>query len=159
KTLHVIAWTTLIFGIVLWYADTKTPTAKNIDHMNMKDSLIIGLAQTLALIPGTSRSGITITAARFLGYSRSESARYSLLLAIVAISGAGALIGLGIIKDGDTQLGVNVLIGVFFSFISGLVAIFVMMKFLEKATFTAFSIYRIMLGGALLVLLYTDIIG
>ncbi|MCK5374982.1 MAG: undecaprenyl-diphosphate phosphatase, partial [Alphaproteobacteria bacterium] len=69
KTLYVIAWTTLLFGIVLWYADAKTTSIKNIEQMNMKNALLIGLAQILALIPGTSRSGITMTAARFLGYN------------------------------------------------------------------------------------------
>ncbi len=159
KTLYVIAWTTLIFGLVLWYADAKTTATKTIGQMTYKDSLLIGLAQVLALIPGTSRSGITMTAARFLGYNRSESAHYSMLLAMIAISGAGILIGMDVLKEGSTQLGIDVLIGIAVSFISGLIAVFSMMKFLEKATFTAFAIYRIILGIALLSLLYTGVIG
>lgn len=159
KTLYVIAWTTLIFGIVLWYADTRTSTTKTTENMTYKDALLIGLAQILALIPGVSRSGITMTAARFLGYTRSEAARYSLLLAMIAISGAGALISLDVLESANAELGINVLIGISFSFISGLIAIFGMMKFLEKATFTVFAAYRIVLGIALLALLYTGIIG
>jgi undecaprenyl-diphosphatase len=159
KTLHVIAWTTLVFGIVLWWADAKTTAKREIKDLTFKDAILIGLSQILALIPGTSRSGITMTAARFLGFSRQESAHYSLLLAMVAISGAGTLIGLDLIKDGNVQLGFDALIGVIFSFISGLIAITVMMKFLEKSSFTIFAIYRIILGGGLLTLLYTGVIG
>lgn len=159
KTLYVIAWTTLIFGIVLWWADTKTTATREMRELTFKDAVLIGLAQILALIPGTSRSGITMTAARFLGFSRTESAHYSLLLAMVAISGAGALIGLDLIESGDLKLGLNALIAVIFSFISGWIAIVLMMKFLEKCTFTAFAIYRVILGGGLLVLLYSGIIS
>ncbi len=158
KTLHVIAWMTLIFGIVLWYAD-KQDTSKEVKDMTYKDAVIIGCAQILALIPGTSRSGITMTASRFLGYSRTESAHYSLLLAMVAISGAGALISLSLIKDGNVDLGMDALIAVVLSFISGWIAIAVMMKFLEKSSFTIFAIYRVILGGGLLALLYGGVIG
>ncbi len=159
KTLHVIAWATLIFGIVLWWADKKTATGKTIDQMTVKDAFFIGLAQMLALIPGTSRSGITMTASRMLGYDRTESARYSMFLAMVAISGAGALISLSLIKDGNLELGLNALIAAIFAFISGIIAIHLMMKFLEKSTFTVFAIYRIILGGALLIMLYTGAIA
>lgn len=159
KTLHVIAWATILFGILLWWADKKTQTTRKIDSLTAKDALFIGLAQMLALIPGTSRSGITMTAARFLGYSRSESAHYSLLLAIIAISGAGTLISIDLLKGEDVQLGTDVLIAVILSFISGWLAISAMMKFLEKCTFTIFAIYRIILGSALLALLYTGMIG
>lgn len=159
KTLHVIAWATLIFGIVLWWADKKTTTGKTIDHMTLKDAAFIGLAQMLALIPGTSRSGITMTASRMLGYDRTESARYSMFLAMVAISGAGLLISMSLIKDGNFELGLNALIAAVLSFISGIIAIHLMMKFLEKSTFTAFAIYRIILGGALLIMLYAGVIA
>ena len=159
KTLEVIAWMTLIFGVILWYADTKTAATKEVTQMTYRDAFIVGLAQILALIPGVSRSGITMTAARFLGYNRSESAHYSLLLAMVAISGAGALIGMDVLKDNSTQFGVDVLIAVSFSFISGFIAIHAMMGFLKKATFTPFAIYRVILGVLLLTLLYTGVIG
>ena len=159
KTLHVIAWATILFGILLWWADRKTQSTRTIDNLTIKDALLIGLAQMLALIPGTSRSGITMTAARMLGYSRQESAHYSLLLAIIAISGAGTLIGLDLLKSEDVQLSLDVLIAVILSFISGWIAILAMMKFLEKCTFTIFAIYRVILGGALLTLLYTGMIG
>lgn len=159
KTLYVIAWMTLIFGIVLWYADTKTLATKQMKDMSYKDAIIIGFAQILALIPGTSRSGITMTAGRFLGYGRTDSAHYSMLLAMVAISGAGALISIGLLKDGDVQLGLDALIATVFSFISGWIALAVMMKYLQRATFTVFAVYRVILGGGLLILLYSGVIA
>ena len=159
KTLHVIAWATIIFGVVLWWADTKTTATREMKDLTYKDALLIGLAQMLALIPGTSRSGITMTASRFLGYSRTDAAHYSMLLAMVAISGAGALISLGLIKDGNVQLGMDALIAVVLSFISGWVAIHLMMKFLQNSTFTVFAVYRIILGAGLLGLLYSGIIS
>lgn len=159
KTLHVIAWSTIVFGVVLWWADVKTTATREMKDLTLKDAVLIGLSQMLALIPGTSRSGITMTAARFLGFSRQEAAHYSLLLAMVAISGAGVLIGLDLVKDENVQLGTDALIAVILSFISGWLAIAVMMKFLEKCTFTIFAIYRIILGSALLGLLYTGAIG
>lgn len=159
KTLHVIAWATIVFGIVLWWADAKMPATRTVKEMTIKDACLIGLAQMLALIPGTSRSGITMTAARFLGYSRTESAHFSLLLSMIAISGAGTLIGISLIEQGDLQLGLDALIAVFFAFISGWIAIAAMMAFLQKCTFTVFAIYRIILGGGLLALLYSGVIG
>ncbi len=159
KTLHVIAWATIIFGVVLWWADKKSPSTREVKDLTFKDAIIVGLAQTLALVPGTSRSGITMTASRFLGFTRREAARYSMLLAMVAISGAGALMSLSLLKSDDLSLGIDVLIAVIFSFISGLIAISVMMKYLEKSTFTVFAVYRIILGTILLGLLYGGYIG
>lgn len=161
KTLYVIGWMTLIFGVVLWWADAKNPVTRSIEDMTFKDAVIIGLAQIIALIPGTSRSGITMTASRFLGYSRSESAHYSMLLAMIAISGAGALIGLDLIKDSNTalEIGSDVLIGIVLSFLSSFLTLHVMMRYLQKWSFSVFAGYRVVLGVVLLTLLYTGVIG
>lgn len=159
KTLYVISWTTLGFGVVLWWADKKFNHARNIKELTYKDAFLIGLAQMLALIPGTSRSGITMTAARFLGFTRTSAAHYSMLLSMVAIAGAGALISLDLIKEGNVELGINAAIAALLSFICGWVSIAGMMKFLEHCTFKVFALYRIILGGGLLILLYGGIIG
>lgn len=159
RSLYVMAINTIIFGIILWWADKKHQETKTLEDMTYKDVLWIGLAQVLALIPGTSRSGITMTAGRTLGFSRTESARYSLLLAIVAISGAGALTSLSLIKDGDMALTIDAAIAVILSFISGWLSIAIMMKFLEKCSFTVFAVYRIALGLLLLGLLATGVIA
>ena len=152
--LEVMAWSTIIFGILLWIADRAPKSDKTLKDMDLKDALLIGLAQTLALIPGTSRSGITMTAARFLGYKRTESAHFSLLLAIIAISGAGAIGGVELIESGNAELRLDALLAIALSFLSGLLAISLMMKWLERSTFTVFAIYRIILGCALLGIIY-----
>ncbi|HOO81724.1 MAG TPA: undecaprenyl-diphosphate phosphatase [Alphaproteobacteria bacterium] len=155
--LNVIALTTLIFGILLWIADRKPAEGKTLENLNFKDAFLIGCAQTLALIPGTSRSGITMTAARFLGYSRTESAHFSLLLAIIAITGAGTLASLELYQSGDITLGLDALLATILAFIAGWASIVLMMKWLERASFTIFAIYRIILGAVLLIILNTGI--
>jgi undecaprenyl-diphosphatase len=151
--LNVMAASTLIFGILLWIADRRPAQNKTLDDLNLKDALIIGCAQTLALIPGTSRSGITMTAARFLGYNRTQSARFSLLLAIVAITGAGVLGTLELIQNGDATLSFEALIAASIAFIAGLISITLLMKWLEKCSFVPFAIYRIILGLILLAII------
>jgi len=155
RTVEIMAWMTIIFGIVLWWVDETRPMEKTIDQLNIKSALFVGFAQVLALVPGTSRSGITMIAARYLGFNRQESAHFSLLLAIVAIAGAGFITSLDLIKSGNPELGLDVLIAVFLSFISGWAAISLMMKWLEKSSFRIFAIYRILLGAALLFFLYS----
>ncbi|MDA0675635.1 MAG: undecaprenyl-diphosphate phosphatase, partial [Proteobacteria bacterium] len=104
RSIEVIGWTTLVFGIALWLADRKGATARKIEDMHLPDAVIIGLAQALAIIPGTSRSGITMTAARFLGMERRDGARFSMLLSIPVIIGAGSLQGWKLYQSGDAQL-------------------------------------------------------
>lgn len=151
---EIMAWMTLVFGIVLLIAD-KFNADKTLGQMNGMQATLIGLSQALALVPGVSRSGITMTSARFLGFSRVEAARFSLLLSIVAISGAGILSGGKLLETPNIALGADVLLAVFLSFISGWVAITLMMKWLSKATFLPFAIYRIVLGILLLGLIYS----
>jgi len=116
---------------------------------------MIGLAQALALVPGTSRSGITMSAARLLGFERSEAARVSMLMSIPTIIAAGALSGYDLWKSGDMMLGQNAAIAAGLSFVSALVAVHFLMRILKGWTFTPFVIYRIILGGALLWYAYT----
>ncbi len=154
---EIMAWMTLIFGVVLYFAD-KVDDGKELKDMNWKSALIIGLSQMIALIPGVSRSGITMTSARFLGFSRVEAARFSLLLSIVAISGAGFLTSLDLIETGDITLGYDILTAVALSFVSGYIAISLMMRWLSTATFMPFVIYRVGLGIILLGLIYGGVL-
>ena len=158
RSVTVTAWCTLIFGVVLWWADKKGAQTRTVDDIGAKDAIFIGFAQVLALIPGVSRSGITMSAARYLGINRTESARFSMLLAMVAISGAGLLGSLSLIESGDLALGLDVLLAVVFAFVSALAALHLMMRWLEKSSFTPFVIYRIALGVLLLGLIYGGII-
>ncbi len=154
--IEIMAWMTVIFAVVLHFAD-KFDAGKKIENMTHGNAFVIGLSQALALIPGVSRSGITMTSARFLGFSRVASAKFSLLLSIVAIGGAGFLSSLDLIKSGDFNLGTDIILAITLSFISGLIAIHLMMKWLSKATFMPFVIYRLILGIALLIFIYSGI--
>lgn len=159
RTIPVIGWGFVVFGVVLWVADRFFPQEKAMENLSMRQAFFIGLAQALALIPGISRSGITMTAGRFLSLNRTESARFSLFLAIVAISGAGALGGIDLLHSGNVTLGLDALIAAFISFASSFLAIALMMRWLTRATFTPFVIYRIIFGAVLLALFYSGFIG
>ena len=124
------------------------------EAMTWRHALLIGLAQCLALIPGTSRAGITMTAALFLGYQRAEAARFSLLLSIPTTAAAGCLIGLQLWKGGDLALQTDALLAAGFAFIAAWLAIGGMMAWLRRASFTPFVFYRLFLGVSLLVWLY-----
>lgn len=154
RSIQVIAWATLGFGILLWAVDRAGMTVRRIEHMGYGGAFFIGLSQVLALIPGTSRSGITMTAARLLGYERSEAARFSMLLAIPAILAAGTLAGIDLYKSGDTRLTADALIAGGLSLVTALLAIVAMMGWLKRASFLPFVIYRILLGCGLLAWLY-----
>ncbi|MBL4693534.1 MAG: undecaprenyl-diphosphate phosphatase [Magnetovibrio sp.] len=154
RSIEVIGWATLGFGLVLWMTDKFGLTLRRMEHLGVSDVLIIGISQCLALIPGTSRSGITMAAGRLLGMERVDCARFSMLLSIPAIVGAGVLKGLDLYKSGDVLQMNTALTGIGLSFVSALVAIALMMAWLRRASFTPFVLYRIALGGALLAVAY-----
>jgi len=116
--------------------------------------LLIGLAQTLALIPGTSRSGITITAARALGFEREDAARISLLLSIPIILAAGGYQSLEVVQSGQMALGLDALLAAALAFAAALLAVALMMRWLRHASYTPFVVYRLLLGAGLLYWLY-----
>ncbi len=155
RSLPVLAWCTLIFALVLWVSDKYGATVRTLDNLSIKGALFIGVAQVLALIPGTSRSGITMSAARWLGISRTESARFSLLLAMVAISGAGTLSGIDLLQSGNLSLGFDTFLAVILSFFASWVAIILLMKWLTRSSFTPFVLYRLIIGTVLLLLIYS----
>lgn len=150
RSTKLIGWTIIIFGILLYLADKIGWTIRKIDHLTAIDAIIIGLAQCIALIPGTSRSGITITAGRFLGLERREAAQFSMLLAIPTILGAGALVSYNLYKTGDISNVIYAIDGITYSFIASIIAIYAMMWWLKNKTFLPFVIYRMILGTFLL---------
>ena len=152
RNLYLTAIMLIVFGLILGFADKVGKRQTELREMTWRDGIVFGFAQALALIPGVSRSGITMTAGRMVGLEPSQAARFSLFLAMVAISGAGALTGLDLIEAQDLALSLDILTAVFFSFISGYLAIHLMLKWLEKHGFGVFVVYRIILGAALLVL-------
>ncbi len=153
RGIEVVGWNAIIFGIVLFVADKVGPHVKKMEDMTFHPAMIIGLAQALALIPGTSRSGITMSAARFLGFERGEAARFSFLLGIPAIAGAGVLEFLDIRASGQ-GLPPGAVTAAIFTFFSALAAIAFLMALLKRMSFTPFVLYRMFLGGFLLVMAY-----
>lgn len=150
RNTKIIGWNILCYGILLWIIDSLSLTVRKIKNLEIKDALLIGLAQCLALIPGTSRSGITITMGRFLGMERREAAKLSMLLSIPTILAAGLLAGYQLWKEDNIQQIADAISGVGYSFVFSLIAIFMLMKWLKKWNFLPFVIYRIALGAALL---------
>ena len=147
---RIIGWTILGYGILLFIADKFGLTIRKIEHLRPLDAFLIGCAQCLALIPGTSRSGITVTMARFLSMERREAAKFSMLLSIPAIIAAACLVALEIYQQGDMTVFIEAIDGITYSFIASILAIYVVMWWLKKSTFLPFVIYRIILGGFLL---------
>lgn len=150
----VIAATTIGFGLLLGAADRMTMLARRLNQMGAPDALVIGFMQILALIPGTSRSGITMTGARFLGYERTEAARFGMLLAIPAILGAGLVTAVDLHARGAVELGLDALVAAAFAFVTAWLAIALLMRWLRVASFTPFVIYRIVLGLGILAVIY-----
>ena len=150
RTELVIAITTIVFGLLLWYADWSGKRARDEHSLSLKDIFIIGCAQAIALIPGTSRSGITITAGLMLGLTAKASARFSFLLSIPVIVLAGGMETLDYLKvagPGDMD---DLLIGALISAVSAYLCISVFLKLLEHMGMTPFVIYRLILGAVLL---------
>ncbi len=155
RTMEIIGWASIIFGLLLYFADRSSSVSKFLDNMALKPALIIGLSQVLALIPGTSRAGITMTSARWLGFSRTEAARFSMLLSIPTIAAAGLLGVLGIIEKGSETLMLDAMVAGALASLSAFVAIHFLMKWLTHANMTIFVVYRLLLGIGLLIFVYT----
>lgn len=150
----LIAGTTIGFGIVLYLADRFGRRQRAMEGMGLHHALLIGLAQCLALVPGTSRSGITMTAALLLGYERAEAARFSLLLSIPTTAAAGLLMGRELWRSGDLAMQADALVAACLAFVAAWLAIGGMMAWLRHASFTPFVVYRLSLGVILLAWLY-----
>ncbi len=155
RSIAVIGWTMLVFGLVLWWADRRGPVEKTAADWSLKDAVTMGLWQAIALIPGTSRSGITITAARYLGYERSEAARIAMLMSIPTIIASGVLLGAEVMVTADLAAARDAAIAAAFAFIAALLALVGMMKLLKFVDFTPYVIYRVILGVILLWIAYT----
>jgi len=155
RSVAVIGWTMIIFGLVLYWADMTGSQEKTGEDWSFRDAVTMGLWQVLALIPGTSRSGITITGARQLGYSREEGARLAMLMSIPTILASGALLGAEVIAEADAEAARDGVIAAFFAFLAALAALWGMMALLKRISFTPYVIYRVILGAVLLYIAYT----
>ena len=154
RSLEVIGWMSLIFGILLYIADKFKITKKIDTEFTNSTAIIIGLFQVLALIPGVSRSGITITSGRLLGFDRFDSAKISFFLSIPTL-GAASLLGIyNIYKEGNAELNFLAIIAVIFSFIFSYFTIVLFLNFIKKFSLNVFIIYRIILSLFILAVVY-----
>ena len=145
----VVAGATLIFGLLLLFADIGFDSRRSADEIGLLDALVFGLMQCLALIPGTSRSGITLTAGRMLSINRTDAARLSMLLSIPAIAAAGGFEGLQLVAAGYWAFHSLALIGAGLAFCSAMAAISLFMRFIRASDLLPFVIYRVVLGLAI----------
>ncbi|MGB1033511.1 MAG: undecaprenyl-diphosphate phosphatase [Paracoccaceae bacterium] len=155
RSIKVIGWTMLCFGLVLYWADQRGAQVKTDGDWSLRDAIILGLWQCLALIPGTSRSGITITGARLLGYTRADGAKIAMLMSIPTIVASGVLLGIKVAATADAQAARDGAIAAGFAFVAALAALVVMMRLLRSVSFTPYVIYRVGLGAILLVIAYS----
>ena len=154
RSLSIIGWMSLIFGIFLYISDKTKITKKIITDFNNKSALTIGLLQVLALIPGVSRSGITITTGRALGYSRYEAAKISFFLSIPTLMAASFLGIFNIYKEGSAELNFLAIIAIIFSSIFSYISIAIFLNYIQKFTLNIFIIYRIVISLFILGLVY-----
>ncbi|MCZ6641292.1 MAG: undecaprenyl-diphosphate phosphatase [Gammaproteobacteria bacterium] len=147
RSVLVIAVTTILFGLLLWRADRSRPRFTDISWAH---ALIIGAAQALAIVPGTSRSGVTITAALLLGLTRTQAAKFSFLLSIPAIAGAALLTTLDLMDSPETVRWLDLAAGSLLAFISAYACIHLFVRLVERIGMFPFVVYRLLLGGVLL---------
>ena len=153
RNMKIIAWTTLVFGILLYFADQNRFDKKMSSDLNFKTIFYIGLFQTLALIPGVSRAGITITIARLLKFNRYDSSKISFLLAIPALGGASFL-SLKDILDQSFDFNYFILLSITLSFLFSYFTVKFFLKYISKFSLNIFIIYRILIALFLLILIY-----
>ncbi|HSH56972.1 MAG TPA: undecaprenyl-diphosphate phosphatase [Halomonas sp.] len=146
----IIAFGLIAFGLLLAYADLRHRGGRDEYQLTLRDALLIGLAQALALIPGTSRSGITITAALLLGMNRESAARFSFLMSIPVIVLAGGMEVLGLVRDATEVEWFTLMVGALLSAISAYLCIHYFLAFIKRVGMQPFVIYRLLLGAWLL---------
>ena len=159
RNLWIIGCTLIVLGIVLGVADRFGSSDKEIKQITLGDAVLMGAAQALALVPGVSRSGATLSMGRFLGYNREAATRYAFLLAIPAVVGAG-LFELKEIPGGDNTYGVGpTIVATVISFVVGYAAIAWLLRYVTTRSYTPFVLYRIALGAATLILVGVGVLN
>ncbi|KFI46552.1 undecaprenyl-diphosphatase [Bifidobacterium bohemicum] len=162
RNLWITVTVLLVFGVILWVVDARSPQRKTVREMNWKDALLFGVGQMLALIPGVSRSGGTITFGRALGYTRESAVRVSFIMAIPAVFGSGLLEACKAVVDYKTQpnfpgWGATIAATVI-SFFVGYIVIIGFLKFVSTFSYKAFAVYRIVVAILVAVLLVAGVL-
>ena len=153
RNVKVIAWTTLFFGFILFFADQQKFDKNISTNLNFKSIIFIGLFQILALIPGVSRAGITLTAARFLNFNRVDSSKISFLLSIPALAGASFL-GLKDVIYHSIEINYLIIVAVTLSFLFSYITVKFFLIYINKFSLSIFVIYRILIALILLLIIY-----
>ena len=153
RNIKVIAWTTLIFGIILFFADQRKINQNIHTNLNIKSIIFIGIFQILSLVPGVSRAGITITAARFLKFNRVDSSKISFLLSIPALAGASFL-GLKDAFNQSIEINYLIIIAVILSFLFSYMTVKFFLNYINKFSLNIFIIYRIIISLILFYIIY-----
>ncbi len=152
RSIEVIATTTIVFGLLLWYADAKGVQQKQNDRMSWSSAMLIGVAQAFALIPGTSRSGVTMTASLLLGFDRQSAAKFSFLLSIPLIGAAGGYKTLELVQAAQPPVWSVIVTGMVLSGVSAYFCIRFFVKLIDRVGMWPFALYRLILGMLLLFL-------
>jgi undecaprenyl-diphosphatase len=153
RNIKIIAWATLFFGIILYFADQRKIDRNISTNLDIRSIIFIGLFQILALIPGVSRAGITMTAARFLNFNRVDSGKISFLLSIPALCGASFL-GLWDIPSEAIEINTLIIIAIIFSFLFSYLTVKFFLNYINKFSLKIFVFYRILIGLILLSIIY-----
>jgi undecaprenyl-diphosphatase len=153
RNIKVIAWTTLIFGIILFFADQRKINQNIHTNLNIKSIIFIGIFQILALVPGVSRAGITMTAARFLKFNRVDSSKISFLLSIPALAGASFL-GLKDAFNQSIEINYLIIVAVILSFLFSYMTVKFFLSYINKFSLNIFIIYRIIISFILFYIIY-----
>jgi undecaprenyl-diphosphatase len=157
RDLRLIAATLIVLGIILLIADQRGTSTKKLENLNFWDAMLFGASQAMALIPGVSRSGATITAGLFLGYDRASAARYSFLLSIPAIVASGLFKLKDISATDGPSLGLTLLATVL-AFVSGYASISWLLRFVSTRSYFPFVVYRVIVGLLLIILLFANVL-
>ncbi len=154
RNIKIIAWTTLFFGIILYFADQRKIDKNIYTNLDVRSIILIGLFQIFALIPGVSRAGITMTTARFLNFNRVDSGKISFLLSIPALCGASVL-GLWDVPSEKIEINTLVIIAIILSFLFSYLTVKFFLNYINKFSLKIFVFYRILIGLILLSIIYT----
>ena len=153
RNIKLIAWSTLFFGVILFFSDQRKIEKDISTNLNIKSIIFIGLFQILALIPGVSRAGITLTAARFLKFNRVDASKISFLLSIPALSGASVL-GLKDLFNQTIEINYLILVAIFLSFLFSYMTVKFFLIYINRFSLNIFVIYRVLIAVALFIVIY-----
>lgn len=163
RSIVVIGWAMIVFGVILYGTDQIGGQERTVSRWRLNHAVVMGLWQSVALVPGASRSGVVISAARYLGYDRVAAARLAMLMSIPAIIASGAAVLWQAVVQGDIAAVGYGVVAAMFAFFAALVSITIMMRVLRRFSYTPFVAYRVLLGIVLLIIGYgssgTNILG